>query len=562
VLVIFAILFALMHVAALILAPVLVGSAIDYIVAYNDVNLTRVLNYCIYLLITIIIAAVTSYLSTFLSTKLAQTIAKNIRIDTLAAINCAPIYKIDSLSKGELSQRLTTDCERIAEGIASTITQIFTFIALVIGTLIFMFRLNITMALVVALLTPLSIIAAVLIAKFSHKMLVRQTANEGAAAALGEEFINLSKTVKLYNYEEAAEDRLKKHTARIKDSGQKAVFSASLTAPTSRFINGLIFACVAVVGAYLVLGDSDFSIGMLSIFLAFAMQYARPFNEITNAMSEIQGSIVSAKRVFSINSECKMHDAQLRHADQNSNLEARLKGDIEFKNIDFGYDDNALVIKNFCLSIKAGQSVAIVGKTGSGKTTLINLLLKFYSANNGEILIDGTNIDSIDKQLLRQNIGLILQDSWVFKGSIFDNIAFSKHGTVTLEEVITAAKKAHLHDFISSLKHGYDTIIDTNTLSKGQMQLLSLARIFLTTPPIIILDEATSSLDARTDYLVQDALKNITKGHTSIIVAHRLSTIKGADLIVVLENGSLIEQGTHDELIAKQGSYCTLIKHS
>jgi|GEM_PF-784287 len=595
---ILAIFLALIHVASLILAPVLIGSAIDYINASGQVNLSQVLDYCIYLLLTVNAAAVSSYLSNILSARLAQKVIKTICLDAIKKINSLPISEIDKLSKGELAVRLTTDCERIAEGLTSSITQIFTFIALVAGTLVFMFSLNITMALVIALLTPISVLAAILIAYFSHKMLIKQTAAEGDIAGMTEEYIHASRSLKLYNYEETAKAEFVRHSRGIQNFGGKAVFAASLTNPTTRFINGLVFASVAMVGSYLVLNDTGFSVGMLSMFLAYALQYARPFNEITTAMSEIQGTMVSAKRVFSIinsdikttlsfsqnsnlgcihhcgkdttkQSNLKTNDGRKIYDSTNNPLapasfrQINFKGDIQFKNVSFGYDEK-MVIDNFSLNIKQGQRIAIIGKSGSGKTTLMNLLMKFYQANSGQILIDGKDIDDINKSILRENIGLILQDSWVFKGSIFENIAFAKsptanHRPPTVNEVIEASKKARAHDFIVSLENGYDTIIDHDTLSKGQMQLLSIARIFLQTPPIIILDEATSSVDARTDYLIQDALKQITKGHTSIVVAHRLSTIKNSDLIVVLDEGKSIEQGTHNELLALNGAYCEFI---
>ncbi|MCL2556354.1 MAG: ABC transporter ATP-binding protein/permease [Firmicutes bacterium] len=537
-----AIIFALIHVAALILAPVFIGSTIDYIIGPSNVNLTRVLNYCIYLLLAIITATFSSYLSSNFAARLSQKVIFALRIDAVKAINLSPISKIDTLSKGELAIRLTSDTERIAEGLTNTITQIFTFLALIIGTLVFMFRLNVTMALVVALLTPISVLIAALIAFFSHKLLLKQTAKEGTLASLTEEYIYSIKSIKLYNYQKIAQEKFDEQNRKIKDFGSKAVFISALTNPTTRFINGLVFACVTMVGAYLVLSEAYFSIGALSIFLAYAMQYARPFNEITNAMTEIQNSIVSAKRVFEIidndNAELKMHNTKLPCN--------KLIGKIQFKNVDFKFTDK-LVINNFCLNIKQGQRIAIIGKSGSGKTTLINLLTKFFTPNSGHILIDDTNIDNIDTAILRQNIGLILQEGWIFKGTILDNIAFAKKDA-NKTEIIEASKKAHIYDFIVSLKDGFNTIIDHNTLSKGQVQLLCLARFFLNTPPIIILDEATSSIDARTDFLIQDALKNITKGHTSIIVAHRLETIKDADLIIELNEGKIIRQGTYAQL--------------
>jgi len=556
---------ALIHVTALVAAPIFIGRAIDRIVGAGDVSFSQVLTYCFYLAGAILTATVFGYASTLLAGEAAFRTVKALRFASIKKINALPLAAIDNISHGDTVNRLTSDAERVADGLTLGITQIFTGTAIIIGTLGFMLRLNLIIAAVVALITPLSVLAAALIAGFGHKMLKKQAAKEGALSGESEEYISGALTVKLYNYAPAAEAKFDAVNREIKKHGTRAVFITALVNPSTRFINGLVFAAVALTGAYLILNPYAFSgagagadgtvtVGMLAIFLSYAMQYARPFNEITAAITEAQAALVSAERIFAL----------LKQADEAPCPAFELpsaRGNVAFEDIDFSYlpSDSAPFIKGLNLKAEEGKKIALIGKTGCGKTTLINLLMRFYDVQSGCVSIDGICLTEISRRSLRSSIGMVLQDAWLFKGSVLDNIAFAKPNA-DITEVISAAKKARIHGFVSSLKDGYDTVIEPHSLSQGQKQLLSIARVFLARPPIIVLDEATSNIDAHTEARIQEALAEITKGHTTIIVAHRLKTIQNADLIVVMADGSIVEQGTHSELSKLNGHYSALLK--
>ncbi|MGN1117019.1 MAG: ABC transporter ATP-binding protein, partial [Acutalibacteraceae bacterium] len=435
-------------------------------------------------------------------------------------------------------------------------TQLFSGIITIVGTLILMLRINYKIALVVIILTPISLFAASFIAKHTHDKFTEQSKIRGELGGIGEEMLTNQKLVKAFCYEEEAQERFEKTNKRLYDVGVMAQFYSALTNPVTRFINGLVYTSVGVTGALSVIGvisGLPLTVGSLSCFLTYANQYTKPFNEISGIVTELQNAFAGAKRVFSL------LDAEEQSSDKNLKELTVCDGNIEIDNISFSYKDDVPLIENFSLSVKKGQKIAIVGPTGCGKTTFINLLMRFYDVKSGSIKIDGTDIREIKRDSLRSQFGMVLQNTWLFSGTVRDNIRYSREDA-TEEEIIEAAKSVHAHSFIKRLKNGYDTLISENggEISSGQKQLLCIARVMLKNPPILILDEATSNIDTRTEVLVQKAFDKMMKGKTSFIVAHRLSTIRQADIVLVMKDGKIIEQGTHDELIEKRSFYYEL----
>ncbi len=546
-----ALLFAVIQIAATLFVPVVIGEAIDFIVTKGDVNFDGVFKKIIELGALATVAAIFQWLVSYCTNKLSYRTIRDIRREAFGKLNSVPLKIIDNSSRGDLMTRVGADVEQISDGLIQGFTQLFTGIVTVVGTLCFMLGVNPWVTLVVVIITPLSIVVAYFIAKGCHDKFKQQSDRRGELGGLCEEMLSDIKTVKAFSYEEVAEERFADINGKLKKVGTKAMFYSAMVNPCTRFVNGIVYAAVAVVGAILVIRGS-MTVGELSCFLTYANQYTKPFNEITGVITELQTATAAASRVFALlDNEDEIDDGE-------RTLDAR--GDIEIDGVYFSYGDRPL-IEDFNLDVKHGNRVAIVGPTGCGKTTLINLLMRFYDVDRGEIRVDGVPVKELKRSELRKNFGMVLQDSWLFHGTIRENIAYGKEDA-TDEEIIAAAKKAHIHNFIMRLKDGYDTVISDkgDGISQGQRQLLCIARIMLMDPPMLILDEATSNIDTRTEIRIQKAFAEIMKGRTSFIVAHRLSTIKEADIILVMKDGNVIEKGNHDTLMAMGGFYKTLFE--
>ena len=546
-----ALLFAVIQIAATLFVPVVIGEAIDFIVTKGDVNFDGVFKKIIELGALATVAAIFQWLVSYCTNKLSYRTIRDIRREAFGKLNSVPLKIIDNSSRGDLMTRVGADVEQISDGLIQGFTQLFTGIVTVVGTLCFMLGVNPWVTLVVVIITPLSIVVAYFIAKGCHDKFKQQSDRRGELGGLCEEMLSDIKTVKAFSYEEVAEERFADINGKLKKVGTKAMFYSAMVNPCTRFVNGIVYAAVAIMGAILVIRGS-MTVGELSCFLTYANQYTKPFNEITGVITELQTATAAASRVFALlDNEDEIDDGE-------RTLDAR--GDIEIDGVYFSYGDRPL-IEDFNLDVKHGNRVAIVGPTGCGKTTLINLLMRFYDVDRGEIRVDGVPVKELKRSELRKNFGMVLQDSWLFHGTIRENIAYGKEDA-TDEEIIAAEKKAHIHNFIMRLKDGYDTVISDkgDGISQGQRQLLCIARIMLMDPPMLILDEATSNIDTRTEIRIQKAFAEIMKGRTSFIVAHRLSTIKEADIILVMKDGNVIEKGNHDTLMAMGGFYKTLFE--
>ena len=548
---ILALLFALIQIAATLFAPVIVGDAIDFIVGKGDVNFDGAAKKLFQLGALIVVASLFQWLVSYCTNKLAYRTVRDIRRQAFDKLNRVPLKVIDNSARGDLMTRVGADVEQISDGLIQGFTQLFTGIVTIVGTLCFMLGVNSLVTLVVVVVTPLSIVVAYFIAKGCHDKFKEQSDRRGELGGLCEEMLSDLGTVKAFNYERASQERFDEINGRLKKVGVKAMFYSAMVNPCTRFVNGIVYAAVAIMGAMLAI-KGEMTVGQLSCFLTYANQYTKPFNEITGVITELQTATAAAARVFAL------LDNENERDDGERSLEA--KGDVDIENVCFSYGDKPL-IEHFDLSVKAGQRVAIVGPTGCGKTTLINLLMRFYDVNSGVIRIDGVPINELRRSELRKNFGMVLQDSWLFHGTIRDNIAYGKEDAA-LDEVVAAAKKAHIHNFIMRLKDGYDTVISDkgDGISQGQRQLLCIARIMLVSPPMLILDEATSNIDTRTEIKIQRAFAEMMKGRTSFIVAHRLSTIKEADMILVMRDGNVIEKGDHTSLMKLGGFYKTLFE--
>ena len=527
--------------------PVLIGQAIDFIIGENNVNLQKVIFYIIQALLLTGIGALLQWVYGMINNRVTYGVVKDIRENAFNKIQNLPLKYLDTHPTGETVSRIIADTDQFADGLLMGFTQFFTGIITIIATLVFMIYLNWQVALAVVVLTPLSLIIANFIAKRTYGMFKKQSETRGEQTAYIDEIVGGLKVVKAFSYNDRAVNEFSLINDRLEKHSLKAIFFSSLTNPTTRFVNSVVYAFVAFLGALLVPGS--LTVGGLTIFLSYANQYTKPFNEISGVVAEMQNALACAQRVFDLIEE------EPQKAENPFNLE-NVSGDIVIKNASFCYDPKKPLIQNLSLNIKKGMRVAIVGPTGCGKTTLINLLMRFYDVNQGDILIDGKSIYEITRSSLRESFGMVLQETWLYSGTIAENIKFGKDGA-TEEEIVAAAKAAHAHSFIKRLPKGYQTVIgeDGGSLSQGQKQLLCIARLMLKSPPMLILDEATSSIDTRTEQKIQDAFSKLLKGRTSFIVAHRLSTIKTADLILVMKDGNVIEQGTHDELIQKGGFY-------
>ena len=541
------ILLSLISVLLSLYVPILIGNAIDFVLGKGNVDLQSVLSNIGLAIVVTIIVAILQWIYGIINNCVTYGVAKDVREAAFNKIQKLPLKYLDTHPTGETVSKVIADTDEFTDGLLMGFTQFFTGIVTIVATLVFMLCLSWKVAISVVILTPLSLVIASFIAKRTYGMFTKQSETRGEQTAYIDEMIGGLKVVKAFSYNDDAINKFSEINDRLEKHSLKAIFFSSLTNPTTRFVNSVVYAFVAFLGAMLVPGS--LSVGGLTIFLSYANQYTKPFNEISGVISEMQNALACAQRVFDlIEEEPQKTDMQVELINAN--------GNISIKNISFCYSSEKPLIENLSLDIKQGMRVAIVGPTGCGKTTLINLLMRFYDVNSGDIVIDNKSIYEITRNSLRENIGMVLQETWLHSGTIEENIKFGKDNA-TEEEVIAAAKAAHAHNFIKRLPNGYQTIIgeDGGSLSQGQKQLLCIARIMLKSPPMLILDEATSSIDTNTEQHIQDAFAKLMKGRTSFIVAHRLSTIQNADLILVMKDGNVIEQGSHNELIGKGGFY-------
>lgn len=546
---------AVISVAMTLYAPVLVGRGVDFIIGKDNVDFDALLPVVIRLCCVVLLSAFFTWVMTVCTNKISYHTVNDLRREVYAKINTLPLKYIDGSSRGDIISRVTVDIEQISDGMLQGFSQFFTGIVTIAGTIIFMLSINVKIALVVIFITPLSLFVAAFITKISHDKFRERSAVQGELSGCIEELTGNLKVVKAFSYEERAQERFEEINARLYKCGLRAQFYSALTNPSTRFVNGLVYAATGVFGAISVLtgGAGVMSVGQIATFLSYANQYTKPFNEITGVITELQAAFASARRVFAV------LDEEPESSDENALDVKDSSGSIEIENVSFSYDPEVPLIEDLTISVKSGQRIAIVGPTGCGKTTFINLLMRFYDVTGGRILIDGVDIRDMKRDSLRSLYGMVLQETWIFTGTVRENIAYGRPDA-TDEEIKQAAVTAHAHSFIKRLEKGYDTMLseDGGNLSQGQKQLLSIARIMLTDPPMLILDEATSSIDTMTEQRVQKAFANLMKGRTSFIIAHRLSTIRDADLILVMRDGNIVEKGNHDELIAADGFYATL----
>ena len=537
-------------VALTLYVPILIGEAIDLAVGVGNVDFDGITAILVKIGIAVAITAALQWIINVLNNRMTYGIVRNIRREAFVKLQSFPVSFMDKQSTGDVVSRVITDVDQFADGLLLGFSQFFNGIMTIAGTLVFMFTINVPITILVVALTPLSLFVAAFIAKRTYSMFKLQSEIRSEQTAIIDEMISGHKLVLAFNREEAAINSFNDVNERLGKASLRATFFSSLTNPSTRFVNATVYALVALCGALVCINSPDMmSVGMLSSFLAYSTQYTKPFNEISGVVTELQNSLACAKRVFEL-IEAPTLPEEAREE------RVKFKGDVEFKDVSFSYTEEKELIKNFNLSVSSGQHIAIVGPTGCGKTTLINLLMRFYDVKEGEILLDGQNICSISRHTLRDAFGMVLQDTWLSAGTIKDNIRFG-NPNATDEEIIAAAKAAHAHSFIRRLSKGYDTEIGENggSLSQGQKQLLCIARVILSNPEMLILDEATSSIDTRTELRIQKAFATMMEGKTSFIVAHRVSTILEADKILVMKDGNIIEQGTHKELLANGGFY-------
>ncbi|MGN0528846.1 MAG: ABC transporter ATP-binding protein, partial [Eubacterium sp.] len=533
-----------------------IGRAIDFILGKGLVDLKSIIPVLVQVVIIIAVVAISQWIMNVLNNKITFNVVRDMRDRAFSKIDRLPVSYIDSHPTGEIVSRVIADVDQFADGLLMGFTQFFTGVVTIIGTLAFMFSINVWITIVVVVVTPLSFVIANFIAKKTFKMFKLQSETRGEQTSFIDEMIGNQKTVDAYSMQEENKEKFSEINDRLQKYSLKAIFFSSITNPATRFVNSIVYACVALFGALLAVktNQAEITVGVLTCFLSYANQYTKPFNEISGVVTELQNAMACAGRLFELIEEDSVPDdkpgaVEIKNAD----------GRLELKQINFSYTENKKLIENFNLSVKPGQRVAIVGPTGCGKTTLINLLMRFYEPVSGHIVLDGKDYEDITRKSLRENFGMVLQDTWLKSGTIRDNIIMGAPNS-TEEEIIDAAKKAYSHSFIKRLPDGYDTVIgeDGGSLSQGQKQLLCITRLMLCKPPMLILDEATSSIDTRTEIKIQKAFANLMQGRTTFIVAHRLATIKEADVILVMKDGNIIEQGNHKELLNKKGFYYEL----
>ena len=547
---ILSLIFAAISVALTLYAPILSGNAIDLILSKGHVDFAGVFQILKKYAVVIILTGVAQWLMNLCNNKITYRVVKDVRIRAFAKLQELPLKYIDSHQYGETISRIITDVEQFSDGLLMGFSQLFTGLVTIVGTLLFMLTINVKISLVVILITPVSLFVASFIAKRTYTMFKAQSEKRAEMTSLINEMVGNQKVVQAFGYGSRALERFDEINADLQKVSLRAIFFSSITNPSTRFVNGLVYAGVGITGALSAI-RGYISVGQLSCFLSYANQYTKPFNEISSVITELQNAAACARRVFDFIEETpEIPDYEqavdLQHAD----------GSLELKEVSFSYRKDVPLLQHLNLQVKPGQKIAIVGPTGCGKTTLINLLMRFYDIDAGQIIVSGHDIQEIKRDSLRENFGMVLQETWLKSGTVAENIAYGREGT-SREEIIAAAKAAHAHSFIKRMPEGYDTMIqeEGGNLSQGQKQLLCIARVMLNLPPMLILDEATSSIDTRTEIRIQKAFHQMMEGRTSFIVAHRLSTIREADVILVMKDGNIIEQGTHDELLQAGGFY-------
>ncbi len=533
--------------------PLLTGDALDLIIEKGFVDFAGIFSILQKMAVMIFITAAAQWVMNACNNKITYHVVKDVRKEAFEKLERLPLRYLDVHAYGEIVSRMITDVDQFADGLLMGFTQFFSGVLTIFGTLFFMFSISGPITLVVVVLTPISLVAASYIAKKTFSMFQLQSRTRGEQTSFIEEMIGNQKVVQAFSREDKTLEQFDEINGQLKACSLKAIFFSSLTNPVTRFVNSLVYAAVAVVGAFLAISGA-ISVGNLSALLSYANQYTKPFNEISGVVTELQNALACAKRVFELMEE----EAEVPD-DKNAVILEQTNGEVSLKQVAFSYVPEKKLIENLNLDVKSGQRIAIVGPTGCGKTTLINLLMRFYDVNDGAICVNGINIKHMTRKSLRSNYGMVLQETWIRSGTIRDNIVMGKPNA-TDEEVIAAAKASHAHSFIKRLPDGYDTIVteDGGNLSQGQKQLLCITRVMLCLPPMLILDEATSSIDTRTEIKIQEAFAHMMKGRTSFIVAHRLSTIREADVILVMKDGKIIEQGNHEELLERNGFYAEL----
>lgn len=553
--IVFSAVLSLVTVGLTLYFPILIGRAIDCIVKKGDVDFVSLKEYLLKACICVVLNAAFQWLMSTFNNRITFKTVKRMRETVFDKLQKLPVSYIDSHPHGDIVNRMISDIDTFADGLLMGFTQFFTGVMTILGTLIFMFALNFYIALAVVVITPVSLFVAKFISGKTYSMFNDQSILRGKQTTVIEETVTGAKVLKAFGYEDKMLESYNMISENLKKASVKAIFFSSLVNPSTRLINNFVYAAVGAFGALSVigvLGGSSITVGILSSFLNYANQYTKPFNEISGVITELQNAIACANRVFDF------LDAESISDDSESLKFGEVNGDVEIKDVSFSYTPEKPLIKDFNLSVKKGSRVAIVGPTGCGKTTVINLLMRFYDVDGGAIYVDGVNTKDVTRKSLRKNFGLVLQDTFIKNGTVYENISVG-NPEASKEEIIAAAKAAHAHGFITRLKNGYDTVIsDEGSLSLGQRQLISIARVMLCIPPMLILDEATSSIDTRTELRIQSAFNKMMQGRTSFIVAHRLSTIREADIILVMKDGNIIETGNHEQLLKKKGFYFNL----
>lgn len=544
---------AMITVASTLYAPILTGDAIDLIVGKGLVDFDGIKDIIYTFLMVTVVTVISQWFMNIINNHITYSVVRDIRIEVFNHMEELPLSYFDSHKHGDIVSRIVSDIDQFADGLLMGFTQLFTGIVTILATLGFMIAVNVPIALVVIVLTPLSLFVASFIAKRTYHLFHRQSETRGDITSLVDEMIGQQKIVQAFGYEDDALDRFEEINDRLEKDSMSATFYSSIVNPCTRFVNNLVYAAVGIIGAVSVI-STGFTVGQLTCFLSYANQYTKPFNEISNVITELQNAMACAGRVFELLDETPQVPEK-----EHAHVLTDTKGAIEIKDVNFSYVKDKTLITNLNLSVKPGMRVAIVGPTGCGKSTLINLLMRFYDVDTGSISVDGTDIRDMTRDSLRENYGMVLQETWLKSGTIRENIAYGKPDA-TDAEIIQAAKLAHSDSFIRRLPQGYDTVIaeDGGNLSQGQKQLLCITRVMLLLPPMLILDEATSSIDTRTEIRIQKAFNRMMQGRTSFIVAHRLSTIREADVILVMKDGNIIEKGNHDQLMAQNGFYTNL----
>lgn len=554
-LLIMSLIFAVISVVLTLYAPVITGQGIDLIIGKEQVNFAALMPLLVKFGIVVGITALAQWLMNLCNNKITYHVVKDIRTEAFEHLEILPLRYIDGNQYGEVISKVITDVDQFSDGLLLGFSQLFTGVITIFGTLLFMLSVNFKITLVVVVITPLSLFVASFIARRTFSMFKLQSETRGEMTSLVEEMVGNQKIVKAFSHEEEAEEKFRAINEDLRKCSLRAIFFSSITNPATRFVNGLVYAGVGIVGAVSAI-RGVISVGQLSCFLSYANQYTKPFNEISGVVTELQNALASATRVF------ELIDEEPQTPDKPDALVLKpemVNGNVELKNVRFSYNPEVPLIEGLNLSVKPGQRIAIVGPTGCGKTTIINLLMRFYDVDSGEITASGHPVKSLTRDSLRTNYGMVLQETWLKSGTIGENIAYGKPDA-SKEEIEEAAKSAHAHSFIKRMPEGYDTVITEagGNLSQGQKQLLCIARVMLCLPPMLILDEATSSIDTRTEIKIQKAFEKMMRGRTSFIVAHRLSTIREADIILVMKDGTIIEQGNHEELLQNKGFYAEL----